>query len=164
MLYDMRRSCGGGGPRTSGRSRARREPRAAAGRAGLGAKFRPISSMARCRFDPFSPVLDGRFIAHNTFFSSTKKRALQRSIAVVARSLFFYLQCSWLIYGFCSRTQKKRASPRGSRALQGPFFVLGTSLSSEVPGYNNASRRYKRAQTEGRSTVSRKPHAAAEWS
>lgn len=36
-------------------------------RAGLGAKFRPTSSMARFRFGPFSPVLDGRFIAHNTF-------------------------------------------------------------------------------------------------
>lgn len=45
-------------------------------RAGLGAKFRPTSSMARFRFGPFSPVLDGRFIAHNTLFSDTIKKGL----------------------------------------------------------------------------------------
>lgn len=43
-------------------------------RAGLGAKFRPTSSMARFRFGPFSPVLDGRFIALNTFVLRYNKK------------------------------------------------------------------------------------------
>lgn len=42
-------------------------------RAGLGAKFRPTSTMARFRFGPFWPVLDGRFIAHNTFILRNNK-------------------------------------------------------------------------------------------
>lgn len=45
-------------------------------RAGLGAKFRPSSSMARYRFGPFSPVLDGPFIAHNTFGLGNNKMDL----------------------------------------------------------------------------------------
>lgn len=64
------------------------KPRAAAGRAGLGAKFRPSSSMARYRLGPFSPVLDGRFIAHNTLFSNTIKKGPAAWIALAARSFF----------------------------------------------------------------------------
>lgn len=64
-------------------------------RAGLGAKFRPTSNMARCRFGPFSPVLDGRFIAKNTFVlehnkkgpCSVRSRSLQGPIFVLGTNV-----------------------------------------------------------------------------
>lgn len=72
MLYDMGRVVA-----TEARAQAPIASTARAARsgrrAGLGAKFRPSSGMARCRFGPFSLVLDGRFIALNTFVLRNNK-------------------------------------------------------------------------------------------
>lgn len=122
-------------------------------RAGLGAKFRPSSDMARFRFGPFSPVLDGRFIALNTFVLRNNKNGPYSDGSRALHGPFFVLD-----------NNKKGPRSGGSRSLQGPFFVLDTSLSSAVPGYNSASHRCKQAQTTRRSTVSRTPPAAAESS
>lgn len=64
-------------------------------RAGLGAKFRPSSGMARSRFGPFSPVLDGRFIVHNTFILRNKKKGPCRVDRARCKVLFLF---SVLVY------------------------------------------------------------------